>query len=173
MVDRISDRRRLRDRAQVMAAQGAMIAAQALRATQAVTSALDGSGDRDAAEDELRTFMTMMLTGAPVLMDAPQTRAFLETSQRLAAELARALLVTRSGDHPDDVDQRLNDAAARSAQTVQPLLQTLNLDQQSALWGRPARRGRRRAADDPPADAPGADDPPAADAPAPDAPRAD
>ena len=45
VVDRISDRRRLRDRAQVMAAQGAMIAAQGLRANQAVTSALDGSGD--------------------------------------------------------------------------------------------------------------------------------
>ena len=74
-----------------MAAQGAMIAAQALRATQAVTSALRGSGDRDVASDELRTFMTMMLTGAPVLVDALQTRAFLETSQRLAAELARAI----------------------------------------------------------------------------------
>jgi hypothetical protein len=81
VVDRISARRRLRDRAQVMAAQGAMIAAQALRATQAVTSALDGSGDRDSAADELRTFMTMMLTAAPALMDAPQTREFLETSQ--------------------------------------------------------------------------------------------
>ena len=91
VVNRISERRQLRDRAQVMAAQGAMIAAQALRATQAVTSALDGSGDREAADSELRTFMTMMLTGAPVLMDAIQTRAFLETSQRLAAELARAL----------------------------------------------------------------------------------
>jgi hypothetical protein len=55
VVDRISARRSLRDRAQVMAAQGAMIAAQALRATQAVTSALDGSGDRDSAADELRT----------------------------------------------------------------------------------------------------------------------
>jgi len=89
VVDRISARRSLRDRAQVMAAQGAMIAAQALRATQAVTSALDGSGDRDSAADELRTFMTMMLTAAPALMDAPQTREFLERSQHLAAELAR------------------------------------------------------------------------------------
>jgi hypothetical protein len=140
VVDRIGDRRRLRDRAQVMAAQGAMIAAQALRATQAVTSALDANGDRDAANDELRTFMTMMLTGAPVLVDAPETREFLETSQRLAAELARALVVTRSGEHPDDVDQRLKDAADQVRVSVQPLLQTLNLDQQSVLWGsaRPA-----------------------------------
>jgi hypothetical protein len=167
VVDRISDRRRLRDRAQVMAAQGAMIAAQALRATQAVTSALGGSGDRDAAADELRTFTTMMLTGAPVLMDAPQTRAFLETSQRLAAEIARALLVTRSGDHPDDVDQRLRDAADQVRAAVQPLLQALNLDQQSAVWGAAlTAQDDVSAEDDPTAGDPGADDPPAAGAPA-------
>ncbi len=115
-----------------------MIAAQALRATQAVTKALDGSGDRNAAADELRTFMTMMLTGAPALMDAPQTRQFLETSQHLAAELARALGVTRSGDRPDDINQRLNDAAAQVRATVQPLLQQLDVEQQSDLWA-PAR----------------------------------
>jgi hypothetical protein len=178
VVDRISDRRRLRDRAQVMAAQGAIIAAQALRATQAVTSTLDGSGDRDAAENELRTFMSMMLTGAPVLMDALQTREFLETSQRLAAELARALTVTRSGDHPDDVDQRLNDAARRVQVTVQPLLQTLNLDQQSVLWS--AARAANddapaegdRSVDDPPVEDPPVAGPPAADPPV-DAPPVD
>ena len=155
VLDRISARRSLRDRAQVMAAQGAMIAAQALRATGAVTSALDGSGDRDAAADELRTFMMMMLTGAPVLMDAPDTREFLERSQHLAAEIARALGVTRSGDRPDDIDRRLNDAAGQVRTAVQPLLQTLDVDQQSDLWG-PARQ---------PSDDAAADNPPAADAP--------
>jgi hypothetical protein len=169
VVDRISDRRRLKDRAQVMAAQGAIIAAQALRTNQAVTSALDGSGDREAAGDELRTFMTMMLTGAPVLMDAPQTRDFLESSQHLAAELARALAVmTRSGDSPDDVGQRLNNAAAQVRMMVAPLLQMLNLDQQSVLWGT-----ARTAAADPPAADPPAADPPAADPPAADPPAAD
>jgi hypothetical protein len=154
VVDRISDRRRLRDRAQVMAAQGAMIAAQGLRANHAVTGILDGTGDRAAAEDELRTYMTMMLTGAPVLMDEPRTRVFLETSQRLAAELARALVVTRSGDHPPDVDQRLNDAASEVRTCVEPLLQTLNIDQQSAVW-----RAARLPTDDAPADDPTATEP--------------
>jgi hypothetical protein len=154
VIDQISARRRLRDRAQVMAAQGAMIAAQALRATQAVTSALDGSGERDAAAGELRAFMTMMLTGAPALMDAPQTRQFLETSQHLGAELARALGVTRSGERPDDIDQRLNDAAAEVRATVQPLLERLDLDQQSDLWA-PAR---------PPSDDRATDNQPAANA---------
>ena len=159
VVDRIADRRRLRDRAQVIAAQGAMIAAQGLRANQAVTAALNGSGDREGAGDELRTYMTMMLTGAPVLMDAPQTREFLETSQHLAAELARALVLTQSGDHPDDVDQRLRDAAGHVRVTVNPLLQTLNLDQQSAIWG-----AASLPSDVPPSDDRRPADPPAADA---------
>jgi hypothetical protein len=163
VVDRISDRRRLRDRAQVMAAQGAMVAAQALRATQTMSAALNGTGDRDAAADELRTFMTMMLNGAPVLMDAMQTRAFLEASQRLAAELARALVVTRSGDHPDDLDQRLTDASNGVRATVEPLLRMLNLDQQSAVWGAFRASSDDASADDP-LDPP-ATDPPIADPP--------
>jgi hypothetical protein len=166
VVDRISDRRRLRDRAQVMAAQGAMVAAQALRATQTMTAALNGTGDRDAAADELRTFMTMMLNGAPVLMDAMQTRAFLEASQRLAAELARALAVTRSGDHPDDLDARLTNAADQVRTTLQPLLTTLNIDQQSAVWG-----AFRASSDDAPADDP--PDPPTTDPPTTDPPTTD
>jgi hypothetical protein len=158
VVDRISDRRRLRDRAQVLAAQGAMIGAQGLRTHQAVASALDGSGDREAAGDELRTYLTMMLTGAPVLIDAPQTRGFLETSQHLAAELAGALVMTRAGDHPDDVDRRLDDAAKQVRVAVEPLLQALDLDQQFAVW----TAGRVPS-----------DDPPTTDPPTTDAPRVD
>ena len=176
VVDRISDRRRLRDRAQVMAAQGAMVAGQALRATRTVTAALGGTAERDGAADELRTFMTMMLISAPVLMDAPQTRQFLEASQRLAGELARALTATRSGDHPKEVDRRLNDAADQVRTAVQPLLQTLNIDQQTAIWDASRVPSANAPAADGPVDAPAADAPPAdappADAPAADAPRA-
>jgi hypothetical protein len=66
--------------------------------------------------------------------------------------------VTRTGDHPDDVDQRLNDAAGRVRATVQPLLQTLNLDQQSVLWS-----AARAAGADEPSDDPAAADTPRAD----------
>ncbi len=155
VVDRISTRRRLSDQAQVMAAQGAMIASQALRAAGAVISALEGGGERDAAADELRTFMMMMLTGAPVLMYASETREFLEKSQHLGAELARALGVTRSGEHPDGVNERLSDAAEQVRYAIQPLLRTLDLGQQSDLWG-PSR---------PPGDHSVADQPSAADTP--------
>lgn len=157
VIDRISDNRRLRDRAQVMAAQGAILGAQALRSTDAVNSALDGSGDREAARDELRTFMTMMLTGAPVLIDAPETRAFLEASQRLAAELARALVVTSNGQRDDDVAPRVNHAVDQVRITVQPLLQTLNLDQQSVVWAAGGSPSDDAAVSDEPADPSAAD----------------
>jgi hypothetical protein len=99
--------------------------------------------------------MMMMPTGAPVLMDAPETRGFVETSQHLGAELARALGVTRSGDGPGDTDRRLTDAAGEVRAAVEPLLQTLDVDQQSDLWDT-AR---------PPSDDAAADKPAAADAP--------
>ena len=135
VIDRIAERRRLRERSQVMAAQGAMISAQARRATRMLTDALNGDGDRDAAADELRTLVTLLLTAAPVLMDAAETRHLLEESQRLAAELARALAVTRTGDRPAGLDQRLNEASDRVRTAVRPLLGVLNLDQRSAVDG--------------------------------------
>jgi hypothetical protein len=135
VIDRIAERRRLRERSQVMAAQGAMIAAQARRATRALNEALDGAGERDAVADELRTFVTLLLTAAPVLTDAALTRHLLEESQRLAAEIARVLAVTRSGDRPAGLDQRLNDASDRVRAAAAPLLAMLHRDQQSAVDG--------------------------------------
>ena len=64
---------------------------QALRATKAMSTALDGSGERDAASEELRTYVLMLLIAAPLLIDAPISRGFLEDAQRLAGEFARAL----------------------------------------------------------------------------------
>jgi hypothetical protein len=135
VIDRVAARRTLRQHSQVMAAQAAMVAGQALRANRALQAALDGTGERDAAGDELRTFMTMMMNAAPTLMDGPQTRQFLEESQKLAGEMAHALTVTRNAERTDELDARLTAAADRVRTAVQPLLQTLDLDQQSAVWG--------------------------------------
>jgi hypothetical protein len=52
---------------------------QAIRATQAVM-ANAGSGDRPAASDEVRTYMTMMMIAAPILIESKTPRVFLETS---------------------------------------------------------------------------------------------
>ncbi len=61
--------------------------------------------------------------------------------------------VNRSGDRPDDIDKRLNDAADQVRAAIQPLLQTLDIDQQSDLWA-PARPPTDDAA---PGDQPAAD----------------
>ena len=106
-----------------------MVAGQALRATRTLNGALSGEGERDAAADELRTYMTLLLISAPVLMDAAVTRTFLTESQKHAGELARALSATASGDHPDDLEARLTAAGDRVRAAAQPLLTMLGDDQ--------------------------------------------
>jgi hypothetical protein len=72
------NRRQARQRGHAVAAQAAIVAAQAARSAKAVSAAIDGSGDRGAASNGLRTYMMMLLTGAPVLIADPVARRFLE-----------------------------------------------------------------------------------------------
>src|ERR1700761_893309 len=126
VIDRVTERRRLKERSQGMAAPAAMVAGQAPRATRALEAAIDGSGERDAAGDELRTYMTLLMIAGPVLMEGSQTRHFLEQCQRLAAEQARALTATRSGEPPAELEDRLSDAADGVRSSVAPLLEMLD-----------------------------------------------
>jgi hypothetical protein len=133
VVDRVISGRQLRDRSQVIAAQAALVTSQAARTSTAVTAALDGNGDRDAAADENRTYMTMLLISAPVLIDARLTRTFLEEAQWLAAEFARALAMTEDHEPSDALKARLDDAVERLRAASRPLLQILNVEQWLAL----------------------------------------
>jgi hypothetical protein len=90
VADQVVRMRQRRDRSRAVAAQAAILLAQAARTSHAVSAALDGSGERDAASDELRTYMMMLLVGAPVLIDDRLSRRFLEQAQHLAAELGRS-----------------------------------------------------------------------------------
>ena len=109
-----------------------------------MTAALGGSEERDAASDEVRTYMTLLLISAPVLIDARQARAFLEQAQRLRGELAHVLAVTRDdGELPAELDARVHAANERVRAAAQPLLATLDLDQLAAVGG------DRSSADDP------------------------
>jgi hypothetical protein len=97
VVDQVVSIRQLNDRARAIAAQAAIVVTQARRTAQAVSQAVnphDGQGDRDAAVDEFRTYMMMLLVAAPVLIDAKVSRDFLEQAQVLGAELAKALAET-------------------------------------------------------------------------------
>jgi hypothetical protein len=85
--------RQINNRALAVAVQAAIIMSQANRASRAVSQVLAGSGDRDAAYEEFRTYTTMLLATAPVLIDAKSSRDFLEQAQHLDGEMARALNV--------------------------------------------------------------------------------
>jgi hypothetical protein len=82
--------RQLRSQSRAIAAQAAVIVGQAARTADFVART-SPSDDHDEASDELRTYTQMLLTSAPVLIDAEVSRTFLETAQRLAAQLFRAL----------------------------------------------------------------------------------
>jgi hypothetical protein len=130
-------------RARAVAAQAAIVVTQAIRSSQAVSQALAGSGDRDAAGDEFRTYMMMLLVAAPVLIDAKVSRNFLEQAQSLGGEMARALAATAKT--PGEVSYptaRLDDAVQQLRTASTPLLQVLDPETQRVIRGdQPADRG--------------------------------
>ena len=93
VVNQLLNRRQARQRGHAVAAQAAIMVAQAARSAKAVSSVADGSGDRDAAADGFRTYMMMLLIGAPVLIDDPLARHFLEQAQYLGGVMAGTLAV--------------------------------------------------------------------------------
>jgi uncharacterized membrane protein YcjF (UPF0283 family) len=55
VIDQVVRLRQINDRAQAVAAQAAIVVNQAIRTSQAVSAAVGGPGDRDAASDEFRS----------------------------------------------------------------------------------------------------------------------
>ena len=131
--------RQVNARARAVAAQAAIIMTQAMRASQAVSQGTaEGAdpGDRDTAADEFRTYMMMLLVGAPVLIDARVSRAFLEQAQVVAADMARALGVTARSHGPGTLaDARLDSAVQQLRTASTPLLQVLDPETQAAIRG--------------------------------------
>jgi len=130
IVDRVVAARRQRERGLVIAAQAAIISRQARRTLDLVREALTNTDRRETATDELRTYMAMLLVSAPVLMEAATARAFLESAQRLAALMSRAL------EHDStrrSIAPRLDDAAQAMRDAVTPLLAKLDHAQLRAV----------------------------------------
>ena len=127
VVNQLLNRRQSRQRGHAIAAQAAIMVAQAARSANAISSLLDGSGDRDAASDGFRTYMLMLLTGAPVLMDDPVARRFLEQSQYLGGVMGRALAAAdRSADGAAVPDAGIDDATRQLRGAAAPLLRQLS-----------------------------------------------
>jgi uncharacterized membrane protein YhaH (DUF805 family) len=138
IADRVVTARRLRDRSRAIAAQAAIVMTQAARTAQVAVAMLEGGGERDAVSDELRSYGTMLLIAAPMLIDASLSRTFLEEAQRLAVELARALHAQRRGTAGETERARLDDAVASVRRASTPLLAILNPEQRVAVTEDPA-----------------------------------
>ena len=140
VVNQLLNRRQARQRSHAVAAQAAIMVAQATRSAKAVSSVIDGPGDRGAASDGFRTYMMMLLIGAPVLMDDPVARRFLEQAQYVGGVMAGTLaVIDRStggaavpvgqaggtaalGTRLDDALQQLQDAAAPFLALLHPAI---------------------------------------------------
>ena len=135
VVDQVVRYRQLSDRSRAVGAQAVIVVTQAVRASRVITQAVSGSGDRDAASDEFRTYMMMLLVAAPVLIDAKASRAFLEQAQSLGGEMAHALALTGGTPDPADSARRLDRATKRLRDTCSPLLQALDPQTLAAIDG--------------------------------------
>jgi hypothetical protein len=136
VVDQVVRLRQGNSRARAVAVQVAILMTQANIASRAVSQFLAGSGDRDMAYEEFRTYTMMVLSVAPVLIDAATSRNFLERAQDLDAAMARALRVLAAVPGQEKfLAARLDDTlqALKSAST--PLLQNLTSELRSAVRG--------------------------------------
>jgi hypothetical protein len=77
----------------------------------------------------MRTYTQMLLVGAPLLIEAPLSRAFLETAHRVAAELIRTLRDVEDRH----MEAQLNDAFERLRAAASPLLEVLNGEELEAV----------------------------------------
>jgi len=129
VVDQTLHFRDIRSRAQATAAQAAIILNQARR-TEAAMGRVDGTAaERDAASDEARTYMTMVLIAAPVLITDAVPRAFLEQAQWLGVLFSRAL-APGPGEH--EISE-ISAVASMLQETAAPLLRRLNHSQRQAV----------------------------------------
>jgi hypothetical protein len=143
VVDQVVRLRQLNARTQAVAAQSAIIMTQAGRALNAVTQATAkgaNDSDRDAASSEVRTYMMMLLVGAPVLIDAQVSRNFLEQAQAVGGLMAVSVGITAKSSGPTGSkvaakDARLDDAVQRLRAASTPLLQVLDPETQAAVRG--------------------------------------
>lgn len=136
VADQVLRIRQIKNRSVATAAQAAILMGQASRSSAAVSALLEGAGDRDAASDHVRTFMTMVLNAAPVLIDADMPRHFLEQSQRLSGELVRALRT--AGQDPGAIESargRVDAALDGLRSASDPLEQILSARERAAAAG--------------------------------------
>ena len=132
IVDRVIRIRQLKNESsRAVGAPVALIVAQASRAVDAITRAARSAEDRAGAPGEVRTYTQMLLPSAPLLIDASDTRAFLEAAQHVAAELFQALHAVDEKLEPTKT--RLDHAVEQLRAAAAPLLKALSNEQRAAI----------------------------------------
>jgi hypothetical protein len=134
VVDQVVLLRQINNRSRTVAVQAGIMVSQASRTTQAISATVDGSGDRDAAAEEFRTYIMMLLAVAPVLIDAKLSRDFLEQAQRLGGVMARALnVISGSTGQQDSVTGKLDTSLQALRSSSAPLLASLDPAMRAAV----------------------------------------
>jgi hypothetical protein len=107
---------------------------QARRAVDMTVALRDRDGDREAAGDAVRTYLLVLLVGAPVLIEEPVARRFLEQAQVLAAELGRIVAPADVGNLPPGAFAGSLEEAIKQLQgAAAPLLTALSTEERSAV----------------------------------------
>jgi hypothetical protein len=129
VVDPVTRTRRLRNQSRAVAVQAAIILAEAARAVDAVKTASRSTEEREAAAEELHTYTQMLLTSAPVLIDADPSRAFLEAAQRLAGWMLWAL----RDDDDGAAEPRFDGAVTQLRMAAAPVLAFPSPEQRASI----------------------------------------
>jgi hypothetical protein len=140
IADRVIERRRLKERSRGIAAQAALVYAQAARACEAVRPLLesDSVADEDAegeATEQVRTYALIVMIAVPTLIDASSTRTFLETAQGLGTELGAALTRHRRGESGAQLADRIDAGLSTLREVARPLADLLDPRLRAAVEG--------------------------------------
>jgi hypothetical protein len=127
IVNQLLNIREARQRSTAVAAQTAIMMAQAAQSAGTISSVAGGSGDRNAASDDFRSYTMMLLISAPVFIGDSAARRFLEQAQDLDGAMAHTLaLITKSKSGAAVPSDRLDNAMKRLQSAAAPLLQPLS-----------------------------------------------
>jgi hypothetical protein len=134
VVDQVIRYRQIQGQSRAIGAHAAIMLSQARGAVDATLAVRDGHGDRAAAGDAVRTYLLVLLVGAPVLIQEPRARRFLERGQVLAAELGAILAPANVGALPSSAFAGgLEQAIKQLQEAAAPLLAALSAEERSAV----------------------------------------
>ena len=142
VVDQVIRQRQVQDQSRAIGAHAVIMLTQAKRAVDVTLAVRDGDGDRAAAGDAVRTYLLVLLVGAPVLMENRVARRFLEKAQLLAAELGRIVAPDNVGILPPNAFAgSLDEAITQLRGAAAPLVAALSAEERSAVTDGPDQSG--------------------------------